>query len=56
MEFAEGKLLLGGDFNLLLDPKVDTSVGSSSVIKGLHKRVLQTLHKYQLRRMETVPS
>lgn len=48
MKFTDGKLILGGDFNLPLDPKMDTSGGSSSVATGLRKRVLQMLHNYQL--------
>lgn len=37
MKFAEGKLLLGRDFNLALEPKVDTSIGNSSVTMGRRK-------------------
>lgn len=43
-EFAEGKLILGGgDFNIPLDPRIDTSVGTSSVPGSVKKRILRKL-------------
>lgn len=37
MEFADGKLILCGHFNVPLDPTVDTSSGTSSVPLGPRK-------------------
>lgn len=48
VEFAEGKLILGEECNVSLDPEVDASSVASSVPLGSRKRILQTLHDLQL--------
>lgn len=48
VEVAEGKLILGGDFNIPLAPGVDTFSCTSLVPPCSWKRVLQTLHELQL--------
>lgn len=48
MDFMEGPLILGGDFNVPLTPQVDTSSGKSSVSISSHKRINQAIHNAQL--------
>lgn len=48
MDFAEGKLTLGGDLNIPLDPNVDTSTGTSTILPGIHRCILQAPHRHQL--------
>lgn len=48
MKFREGKLILDGDFNVPLDPKLDTSPGTSSVPNGTRKCVLRKFYELQL--------
>lgn len=48
LEFSDGQLILGGDFNIPLLPSADTSLGVSSVHSGIHKRITQSLHRAQL--------
>ncbi|CAH2311611.1 Hypothetical predicted protein [Pelobates cultripes] len=39
-DFTEGTLIAGGDFNVTLDPKVDSSTGHSSILQ----REIRTIH------------
>lgn len=48
LSFAEGQLMLGGDFNVPLCPSVDTSNGTSSLRRGVHNRITKTLHETRL--------
>lgn len=48
LNFTEGQLVLGGDFNVPLIPSVDTSSTASSISPGLKKRIAHSLHKAQL--------
>lgn len=48
LEFAEGHLILGSDFNVPLIPSVDTYSGSCSVPPGSSKRISQAFHRAQL--------
>lgn len=45
LEFSEGQLILGGDFNVPLIPSVDTSSSSSSVS---WKWIAHYIHRAQL--------
>lgn len=48
MEAAKGPVIVGGDFNLTLNPKMDTSKGRSTIaISGL-RRLRKALREYQL--------
>uniref|UniRef100_A0A8C5MAV6 exodeoxyribonuclease III n=1 Tax=Leptobrachium leishanense TaxID=445787 RepID=A0A8C5MAV6_9ANUR len=46
--FTEGILLMGGDLNLALDPRVDTSRGTSSVAPSVHQQARLHLHDNRL--------
>ncbi|KAM9324469.1 serine/threonine-protein kinase WNK2 [Gastrophryne carolinensis] len=46
--FAEGVLLLGGDFNTVLDPSWDTSRGSSHTPSSSLRELRSILYKHQL--------
>lgn len=48
MDFTEGHLILGGDFNVPLSPAVDTSSGTLSLRTSLHKRITRVLHEARL--------
>lgn len=44
----KGSQFLGGDFNITLNPTVDTSSGSSSLRTSIHKCIIRVLHEAQL--------
>lgn len=48
LEFADGQLILGGDFNVPLIPCEDASLGSSSTPPDSLKCIAQSFHKAQL--------
>lgn len=48
LDFTEGHLILGGDFNVPLVPTVDTSSGTSSLRPSVHKNISRALHNAQL--------
>uniref|UniRef100_A0A8C5PA77 Endonuclease/exonuclease/phosphatase domain-containing protein n=1 Tax=Leptobrachium leishanense TaxID=445787 RepID=A0A8C5PA77_9ANUR len=48
MDFAEGTLILGLDFNVLLVPLVDTSKRTTSLPLHILRSVGKTLHSYRL--------
>lgn len=48
MEFKEGQLIAGCNFNIPLAPSVDTSSDLSTVRSSIHKRITQDLHNAQL--------
>ena len=48
LEFTEGHLIMGGDLNIPLDPKEDTSSGKSSTSFSVRNHIMQTLYKSQL--------
>lgn len=47
-DFTEGILILGGDFNLTLDPTLDSTRGLSSIPFAAFRRIKRNLHAYQL--------
>uniref|UniRef100_A0A8C5M552 Endonuclease/exonuclease/phosphatase domain-containing protein n=1 Tax=Leptobrachium leishanense TaxID=445787 RepID=A0A8C5M552_9ANUR len=46
--FQEGILILAGDFNVAMDPKIDTSLGESSLPRNILTHIKRTLDRYQL--------
>lgn len=48
MDFTEGHLILGGDFNVPLAPTEDTSSSTSSLRSSVHKSITRDLHNAQL--------
>lgn len=63
--FLEGTLVLGGDFNLTLDPHRDSSSNLSSLLRGTRLHLKDLLHTLQLvyiwkiyfiRRSGTIPN
>lgn len=48
LDFAEGQLILGGDFNIRLIPSTDTSTWISSIPPSQLKRTAKLFHKAQL--------
>lgn len=48
LDFTEGQLVLGGDFNVHLLPLMDTSSRVSTVHPASNKRIMKALHKAQL--------
>lgn len=46
-EFSEGMTIIGGDFNLVLDPKIDTSSCRSHLSHSTQKRIKTYLHDYE---------
>uniref|UniRef100_A0A8C5R1L2 Reverse transcriptase domain-containing protein n=1 Tax=Leptobrachium leishanense TaxID=445787 RepID=A0A8C5R1L2_9ANUR len=46
--FREGLLVLAGDFNVPLDPRIDTSSGVSSIPDSVHRQMRRLLDSYQL--------
>uniref|UniRef100_A0A8C5M2P2 Reverse transcriptase domain-containing protein n=1 Tax=Leptobrachium leishanense TaxID=445787 RepID=A0A8C5M2P2_9ANUR len=46
--FREGLLVLAGDFNVPLDPRLDTSSGVSSIPDSMHRQMRRLLDSYQL--------
>lgn len=47
-DFTEGILILGGDFNLTLDPTLDSTRGVPSIPFAALRRIKRNLHAYQL--------
>ena len=47
-DFIEGRLILGGDFNIPLDPRIDTSSGTSAVPCRVRRSILQKMHEMQV--------
>lgn len=47
-EFREGLLMLGGDFNLTLDSKIDTPTGKTHISFKALKNLKQLLHSFHL--------
>lgn len=47
-KFREGFLILGGDFNLTLDPSIDTSTGKTPISFKALKYIKQLLRSYHL--------
>lgn len=48
MDFAEGVILLAGDFNCVLDPMLDTSAGRSSISSSQITHLKKILGQYNL--------
>uniref|UniRef100_A0A8C5PTB1 Reverse transcriptase domain-containing protein n=1 Tax=Leptobrachium leishanense TaxID=445787 RepID=A0A8C5PTB1_9ANUR len=46
--FQEGVLILAGDFNVALNPKMDTSLGSTSLPHNILAQIRRTLDSHQL--------
>ncbi|CAH2322500.1 Hypothetical predicted protein, partial [Pelobates cultripes] len=46
--FTEGILILGGDFNLPLDPLADSSTGHSTITQAAIRRIRKTLQDIRL--------
>uniref|UniRef100_A0A8C5P9T9 Reverse transcriptase domain-containing protein n=1 Tax=Leptobrachium leishanense TaxID=445787 RepID=A0A8C5P9T9_9ANUR len=46
--FAEGILIVGGDINMVLDPKMDTSRGNSSLAQSVLRQTRLLLHEHRL--------
>lgn len=46
--FAKGEIVIGGDFNLVLDPSLDSSSGRASLPYSMIKRWKRSLHQHQL--------
>uniref|UniRef100_A0A8C5Q236 Reverse transcriptase domain-containing protein n=1 Tax=Leptobrachium leishanense TaxID=445787 RepID=A0A8C5Q236_9ANUR len=46
--FQERVLILAGDFNVSLDPRIDTSKGSSSIPPNILRHIKRSLHSYRL--------
>lgn len=47
-EFADGCIILGGDFNVPLNPLLDTSNGRTCITYKILKKIKSLLHKLQL--------
>lgn len=48
LQYSVGQLMVAGDLNILLTPTEDTSTGSSSSSRDLHKRISSLLHSAKL--------
>lgn len=48
LEFSEAQLIMGGDLNVHLMSKEDTSIGSSSALPGVRKQISQSIHGARL--------
>lgn len=46
--FSEGLLIVGGDFNLILEPEIDTSTKRGHLPFSTYRRFRKILNEYQL--------